>query len=98
MAEERRWTLDLILSVLGYCTTHNRFATLTPDEVIAECVKLFTDLDGPGSPYFQETDECEHLDYAFIPSDDVAVGDGYEGVDFRYCPRCGARLSQEEEK
>lgn len=95
MAEERRWTLDLILSVLGYCTTHNRFATLTPDEVIAECVQLFTDFDGPGSPCFQETDECDHRD-------DNGITYGVEalaafrgqivGHRYNFCPDCGTRL------
>lgn len=36
--------------------------------------------------------ECDHVDYAFIQSDDVAVGDGYEMIEFLYCPDCGTRL------
>ena len=46
------WTLDKILSVLDYATTHNEFATLTSAQVIETCVRLFTDFDGPGSPLF----------------------------------------------
>ena len=43
-----------------------------------------------------ETDlkpECEHLDYAYIENpDSPAIGDGYIGVKFAYCPKCGEKL------
>lgn len=95
----QRWTLDKILSVLDYATTHNKFATLTPAQVIAECVNLFTDFDGPGSPVFPDGPvvvvgpvECPTGHGRKRTQDEYQGWTWGATHGYSHCPDCGTRL------
>lgn len=46
-----------------------------------------------GADECDQKPKCDHLDYAYIDNpDSPAVGDGYIGVEFNYCPNCGEKL------
>jgi hypothetical protein len=37
--------------------------------------------------------QCDHLKYGYADNpDSPAIGDGYVGIEFTYCPLCGEKL------